>query len=150
MPLCANDKRRRKTLKRKKMSSRTVAKDVDAYLAALPDEARATLEKIRKVIKAAAPAAVEVISYQIPTYKYHGMLVSFAAFPNHCGFYVGTYILEMEAFKDELKSYDIGKGTIRFPVNKPLPATLVRKIVKARMAQNEVKAAANKRKRAAL
>ena len=132
----------------KKMSSSVVAKDIDTYLDALPEEARATLEKIRKIIKATAPAAVEGISYQIPTYKYHGMLVSFAAFPNHCGFYVGTYI--MEEFKDELKPYDTGKGTIRFPVNKPLPATLVRKIVKARMAQNEAKAAASdKRKRAA-
>jgi len=114
----------------------TPARDVDSYLAAAPEEARATLEKLRKVIKAAAPKAAEVISYQIPTYKYHGPLVAFAAFPNHCGFYVMSTAV-MDAHRDELKSYDTAKITIRFPANKPLPAALVRKIVKARIAENE-------------
>jgi len=112
------------------------ARTVDDYLAALPEEARATLEKLRKTIKAAAPRADEVISYQIPTYKYHGPLVAFAAFKNHCSFYVMSSSF-LDAHKDELKAYDTAKGTIRFPIGKPLPAALVKKLVKARMEDNE-------------
>jgi len=112
------------------------ARTVDDYLAALPEEARATLEKLRKTIKAAAPKADEVISYQIPTYKYHGPLVAFAAFKNHCSFYVMSSSF-LDAHKDELKAYDTAKGTIRFPIGKPLPAALVKKLVKARMEDNE-------------
>jgi uncharacterized protein YdhG (YjbR/CyaY superfamily) len=89
------------------------AADVDSYLAAVPEEARAALEKLRKTIKAAAPKADEVISYQIPTYKHYGPLVGFAAFPNHCGFYVMSPAV-MDAHRDELESYDTSKGTIRF------------------------------------
>jgi uncharacterized protein YdhG (YjbR/CyaY superfamily) len=111
------------------------AQTVDDYLAALPDEARATLEKIRKTIKAAAPKATEVISYQIPMYKYHGMLVGFAAFKNHCSFFPGAK--PIATHKDELKAYETSKGTIRFPIGKPLPAALVKKLVKARIAENE-------------
>ena len=113
------------------------ATDVDDYLARVPPDARATLEKLRKTIKAAAPKAVEVISYQIPMFKYHGMLAGFAAFKNHCSLFVGSAV--MEAHKDELKRYDTSKGTIRFPVGKPLPAALVKKLVKARIEQNEAK-----------
>lgn len=112
------------------------ARDVDNYLAAVPEEARTALEKLRKTIKAVAPKATEVISYQIPTFKYHGPLVAFAAFPNHCGFYVMSTAV-MYALRGELKSYDTAKATIRFPAKKPLPAALVRKIVKARIAENE-------------
>ena len=115
------------------------ARDVDAYLAAVPKDPRATLEKLRKTIKAAAPKAVEVISYQIPAYKHHGLLVSFAASKNHCGFYVMSPEV-MRAHAAELKDYDVGKGCIRFPVDKPLPATLVRKLVKARIVENEARA----------
>lgn len=110
--------------------------NVDEYLAAVPEDARATLEKLRKTIKTAAPKATEAISYQIPTYKYHGPLVAFAAFKNHCGFYVMSPAV-MDAFKDELTPYDTAKATIRFPVDKPLPATLVRKLIKARIKENE-------------
>jgi uncharacterized protein YdhG (YjbR/CyaY superfamily) len=112
-------------------------KTVDEYLAALPEEARATLEKIRKAIKAAAPKATEVISYQMPMYKHHGMLIGFAAFKNHCSIFPGTGAIERH--KDELKSYGTSKGTIRFPIGKPLPAALVKKLVKERVAENEVK-----------
>ena len=111
------------------------AQTVDDYLAALPEEARATLEKLRKVVKAAAPKATEVISYQIPMYKHHGMLVGFAAFKDHCSFFPGAN--PIATHKDELKAYETSKGTIRFPIGKPLPAALVKKLVKTRVAENE-------------
>jgi uncharacterized protein YdhG (YjbR/CyaY superfamily) len=119
--------------------TRSFARDVDTYLARLPEETRATLDKLRKIIKAAAPKAEEVISYQIPAYKYHGMLVGFAGFPNHCSFFVMKSSF-LAAFKDELKGYDLSTGTIRFPIGKPLPSALVKKLVKARVAENEARA----------
>ena len=112
------------------------ARDVDDYLAAAPEEARATLEKLRKTLKATAPEANEVISYRIPTYKHHGMLVGFGATKNHCAFYVMSTSV-MDAHKAELKPYDTGKGTIRFPAGNPLPDELVTKLIKARIAENE-------------
>ena len=123
----------------------TPLKTVDAYLAALPEEARATLEKIRKAIKAAAPKATEVISYQIPMYKQHGMLVGFAAFKDHCSFFPGAK--PVATYKDELKAYETSKGTIRFPIGKPLPAALVKRLVKARIAENEKRASEKAKKR---
>jgi uncharacterized protein YdhG (YjbR/CyaY superfamily) len=118
---------------------------VEDYLAALPQDARATLEKIRKAIKAAAPKATEVISYQMPMYKHHGMLVGFAAFKDHCSLFPGAEPLAI--YKDELKAYKTSKGTIRFPIGQPLPAALVKKIVKSRVAENEKRAAAKEKKR---
>lgn len=118
------------------------ARDVDEYLAGVPKEARATLEKLRKTIKAAAPMASEGISYQMPMYKHHGMVVGFAAFKDHCSLFPGSAV--MEAHKEDLKRYDTSKGTIRFPASKPLPAALVRKLVKARIAENEERAAARR------
>ena len=123
----------------------TPLKTVDAYLAALPEEARATLEKIRKAIKAAAPKATEVISYQIPMYKQHGMLVGFAAFKDHCSFFPGAK--PVATYKDELKAYETSKGTIRFPIGKPLPTALVKRLVKARIAENEERASEKAKKR---
>ena len=114
------------------------AKDVDEYLAGVPKEARATLVKLRKTIKAAAPMASESISYQMPMYKHHGMVIGFAAFKDHCSLFPGAAV--MDAHKEELKRYDTSKGTIRFPANKPLPAALVKKLVKARIAENEARA----------
>jgi len=112
---------------------------VDNYLAEVSLEARATLEKLRKTIKAVVPRAVEVISYQIPTFKLDGrMLVSYAAFKDHCSFFPGA--APIKAHEDELKSYQTSKGTIRFPTSKPLPATLVRKLVKTRIKENEARA----------
>ena len=113
----------------------TTAKTVDEYLATLPKEARATLEKIRKTIKAAAPKAAEVISYQMPMYKQHGMLVGFAAFKDHCSLFPGAHAIATH--KDELKAYKTSKGTVRFPTGKPLPSVLVKKLVKACIAENE-------------
>jgi uncharacterized protein YdhG (YjbR/CyaY superfamily) len=120
-----------------------IPKTVDEYLARVPDDARATLEKLRQTIRAAAPQAVEVISYQMPMFKHHGMLVAFAAFKDHCSFFAGSGV--MDAFADELKNYKTSKGTIRFTVSKPLPATLVKKLVKARIKHNEANATRKKR-----
>ena len=114
------------------------ARNVDEYLAGVPKEARATLEKLRQTIKAAAPMASEVISYQMPMYKQNGMVVGFAAFKNHCSIFPGSAV--MDAYKEELKPYDTSKGTIRFPADKPLPAALVKKLVRARIKENEARA----------
>jgi uncharacterized protein YdhG (YjbR/CyaY superfamily) len=111
--------------------------EVDEYLAKVPDEARAALEKLRKTIRAAAPKATEGFSYGIPAFKLHGRpLVSYAALKNHCSFFPMSPAV-MDAHRKELEPYDTSKGTIRFPVDKPLPATLVRKLVKARIAESE-------------
>jgi uncharacterized protein YdhG (YjbR/CyaY superfamily) len=109
---------------------------VAAYLKAVPPAPRAARQQLRKTIKAAAPKATEGISYGIPMFKHHGMLVGYAAFKEHCSFFPGT---ALNAFKRELASYATSKGTIRFTVDKPLPAALVRKLVKARVAQNEAR-----------
>ena len=119
----------------KKVKPGAIPQTVDDYLATLPEESRATLEKVRKTIKAAAPKATEVISYQIPMYKQHGMLVGFAAFKDHCSLFPGAKALA--TYKDELKAYKTSKGTIRFPIGKPLPTALVKKLVKTRLAENE-------------
>jgi uncharacterized protein YdhG (YjbR/CyaY superfamily) len=95
------------------------------------------LNTIRATIRSAVPSqATEGISYGIPVFKYKGALVWFAAFSKHCSFFPGSLAV-IAAFKDELKDYQTSKGTIRFPVDKPLPAALVRKLVKARIAENE-------------
>ena|SRR5438876_9173360 len=115
-----------------------VPKDVDEYLAGVPEPARTTLNKIRAAIQTAVPPqATETISYGIPTFKYKGMLVSFAAFSKHCSLFPTSSVIE--AFKNELKDFFTSKGTIRFPLDRPMPATLVKKLVKARVAQNESK-----------
>src|SRR5262245_39910133 len=106
---------------------------VEAYLDDLPDEVRATLEPIRRAIGAAAPAATETIAYGMPAYRYQGRpLVYYAAFKKHCSFFPASY-QAMETFAEQLQRYDVDKGTIRFPIGKPLPATLVKGIVKARL-----------------
>lgn len=113
------------------------AKNVDEYLAKVPQEPRAVLERLRKQIRAAAPEAEEVISYQIPYYKYRGMLVAFAAFKNHCSIFVPGSA--KHTFKAELAAYKTHKATIQFSPKKPLPASLVKKLVKARIAENEAR-----------
>jgi uncharacterized protein YdhG (YjbR/CyaY superfamily) len=114
------------------------AKSVDEYLATIPEEARAALERLRKTIKSVVPDATEIISYQIPVFKYRGRpLVGFGAAKNHCSFYVMSSSV-IPAHKDKLESYDTSTGTIRFSANKQLPAALVRMLVKARIAENEV------------
>src|SRR5688572_19032038 len=113
---------------------------VDEYMAELPEKERTVLSNLRKTIKATAPKADEVIGYGMPGYKYHGMLVYFAAFKNHCSFFPGTSMLE--AFGKEVEPFKTSKGTLQFTVDKPIPATLVKKIVKERMRQNELNALA--------
>ena len=110
-------------------------KTIDEYLAALSEDKRAALEKLRKTIRAAAPKAEECISYQLAAFRQNGMLVAFGATANHCAFYLMSSST-VEAHKDELKDYDTSKGTIRFQADNPLPAALVRKLVKARIAEN--------------
>jgi uncharacterized protein YdhG (YjbR/CyaY superfamily) len=111
-------------------------KTIDEYLAALSDDKRAALEKLRRTIRAAAPKAKECISYQIPAFRHNGMLVGFGATAKHCAFYPMSSTT-VEAHKNELKDYDTSKAAIRFQADKPLPAALVRKLVKARIVENE-------------
>ena len=114
----------------------TAIATIDEYLAALPADKRAALEKLRKAIRHAAPKAVETISYGMPAFKLNNRaLVYFGAAAKHCSFYPGSATL-LELMSDELKAYGTSKGTIRFQPDKPLPATLVKKIVKARIAEN--------------
>src|SRR4051812_5579975 len=101
---------------------------IDEYIALQPSQLRATLEQLRQIIKKAAPDAEEVISYQMPGFKFQGMLVWFAATKNHYGFY--PFSKTLEVFKNKLKPYDLSKGTIRFPLDKPLPVKLITEIVK--------------------
>lgn len=121
-----------------RMGRRPAPGNVDEYLARVSEPARSTLNKMRAVIRSVVPPeATEAISYGIPAFKYKGMLVWFAAFSKHCSLFPGSSVIE--AFRKELKGYATSKGTIQFPVDKPLPATLVKKLVKARVAQNENK-----------
>jgi uncharacterized protein YdhG (YjbR/CyaY superfamily) len=110
-------------------------RNIDEYLAPLSKEKRSALEKLRRDIQSAAPKAEECISYQIPAFRLGGrLLVAFGAAAKHCAFYPGAY--PVEAHKAELEAYDTSKGTIRFPADSPLPATLVRKLVKTRIAEH--------------
>lgn len=111
---------------------------VDAYIAAAPVPAQPILRQLRHVIKAAAPQAEERISYGMPSYEYHGRLVYFAAFKSHVGLYaVGQ---EQDSYAKELSGYLTGKSTARFPIGQPLPSALIRKVVRARVKENEAKA----------
>lgn len=112
---------------------------IDEYLAGVPEPARGTLNKVRAAIRSAVPTGTtEVISYGMPGFKSKGMLVWYAAFENHCSFFPTPAVIE--TFKDELKGFTTSKGTIQFPADKPLPAALVKKMVKARLARVEKKA----------
>ena len=111
---------------------------MDEYLAGVPEPARTTLNKIRAAIRSAAPPeANETISYGIPAIKYNGVLLWFAAFSDHCSLFPTASVIQ--TFKSDLKRYSTSKGTIKFPTDKPLPAALIRKMVKARVAQMEGK-----------
>jgi uncharacterized protein YdhG (YjbR/CyaY superfamily) len=120
------------------MIKRVPAKSVDAYLKKLPSDQRAALEKIRAVIKAAAPEAEELISYHIPMYKYFGHLVCFAAYEGHCSFYVVNKKI-LTDFAKELSAYKVSGTTVHFSPTDPLPLSLVKKIVRRRMKENEGK-----------
>src|SRR5438105_11941728 len=112
---------------------------VDEYIQAVPEPARGTLKKIRSIIRSVVPpGTTEAISYGIPMFKYKGALFGYAAFTNHCSLFpMGSSVIQ--AFKDDLKGFQTSKGTIRFPVDKPPPTPLLKKLVKARIAQNELK-----------
>lgn len=115
------------------------AKNVDVYLASAPRELRTVLENLRAAIKAAAPKAEELISYQIPTYKYHGPLVHFVARESYCSF-IAVSKTVLEKFKTALAGFDTSGTTIHFTAKKPIPAALVKKIVKVRAAENAAQA----------
>jgi uncharacterized protein YdhG (YjbR/CyaY superfamily) len=110
---------------------------IDEYIKTFPEEIQSILGKIRKTIRKAAPDAVEAISYQMPTFKLNGNLVHFAAFRNHIGFY--PVPSGIDAFKKELEHYIAGKGTLRFPLDKPIPYDLIEKIVVFRAKENLAK-----------
>ena len=119
--------------------SNKVPKDIDEYLEDVPEPARTTLNKVRAAIRSAAPPeATEAISYGIPTFRYQGGLIAFAAFKKHCSLFPMSMAV-MAEFKKELEGYETSKGTIRFPLDKPLPAALLKRMVIARIEQNESK-----------
>jgi uncharacterized protein YdhG (YjbR/CyaY superfamily) len=124
--------------RRSSAKSNAAPKTVDEYLASVPEPARSTLGKIRAAIRSAVPAqATETISYRMPAFKHKRVLVWFAAFSDHCSLFPTAAVIE--TFKNELKGFSTSKGTIHFPIDKPLPIALVKKLVKARVAQNEIK-----------
>jgi uncharacterized protein YdhG (YjbR/CyaY superfamily) len=115
-----------------------VPKNVDEYLARVPEPARSTLKRLRAVIRSAVPPdATETISYRIPAFRYKEVLVWFAAFSDHCSLFPTASVIE--TFKNELEGFSRSKGTIHFPTDKPLPAPLIKKLVKARVAHVESK-----------
>ena len=111
------------------------AATIDEYLARLPDDQRGALERVRRTVRTAAPGAEECISYGLPAFRLNGMLVAFGATPNHCAFYPMSSSTVAD-HKEELRNYDTSKGAIRFQPDKPLTAALIRKLVKARIAEN--------------
>lgn len=120
------------------------AKSIDQYLADQPEEIRILLEKLRHTILSTAPGAVEIISYGMPAFKLDGrLLVGFAAFKNHCSFFPWNGHT-VDVFREELKNYHTSKGTIQFTLQKPLPVTLIKKIVKARIQENRAKSKSKK------
>jgi uncharacterized protein YdhG (YjbR/CyaY superfamily) len=113
---------------------KTTFKDIEEYISIQTPEVQIVLEQMRQTIKKAAPRAEEVISYNMPAFKYHGMLVYFAAYKNHIGFYA-TPTGHFE-FKEELSVYKQGKGSVQFPLNNPLPLDLISRIVTFRVKEN--------------
>ncbi len=113
-------------------------KSIDEYLAAVPEPAHTTLQKVRAAIRSSLPpGATETISYKIPAFKHGEIIIWFAAFANHCSIFPTARVIEQ--FKNDLKPYIISKGTIQFPTDKPFPASLLKKMVKARLTQIEGK-----------
>ena len=109
-------------------------KTIDEYIATFPKDIQTTLEKLRQAIRESAPNAKEAISYQMPAFKLNGNLVYFAAFKNHIGFFPTSSAIE--AFKEKLSPYELSKGTVRFPVNEPIPFDLIKEMVKFRVREN--------------
>jgi uncharacterized protein YdhG (YjbR/CyaY superfamily) len=111
---------------------------VDEYISSIPTGTKEKIEGLRKAIKQAAPKAEEVISYNMPAFKFHGMVTFYAAYKTHIGFYPTASGISV--FKKDLEKYELAKGTVRFPLDKPLPLVLIKKIVKFKMSENLVKA----------
>jgi uncharacterized protein YdhG (YjbR/CyaY superfamily) len=122
------------------------AADLDAYFAEVSPDLQAPLQELRRIIRSVVPDATETISYHMPTFVHHGGLLCYAAFKSHLGLFPmsGTVL---DRFADELQDYRTGKGTLRFDPSKPLPRALIKKLVKARVAENEAKAGAKKQRR---
>jgi len=120
-------------------------KNIDEYIATFPAGTRTLLEVLRATVKSAAPDAVEAISYQMPAFKLFGMLVYFAAYQHHIGFYPGAS--GVVAFAEDLKGYKTSKGTVQFPLDKALPIDLITKIVQFRVTENTQKAEVKKKKK---
>ena len=119
-------------------------RSVDAYIAAQKEDKQPVLEHIRQVIRRIVPQAEETISYQIPMYKYHGMLVGFAAHTNHCSFTTAN-ATTLEMFREALNGYKFSPSTVQFSPEKPLPDELLERIIRQRVAENESRAAAKKK-----
>jgi uncharacterized protein YdhG (YjbR/CyaY superfamily) len=119
-------------------------KNIDEYVAGFPRDVQETLQKIRRIIGEAAPDAAETIKYRMPTFVLHGNLVHFAGFEKHIGFYPTPSAIE--AFSAELAGYESAKGSVQFPLNRPVPFTLIRKMVEFRMKETREKIASRKRK----
>jgi uncharacterized protein YdhG (YjbR/CyaY superfamily) len=117
-------------------------KNIDEYISNFPNDIQKILKQVRAIVKKAAPMAEETIKYEIPTYVYKGNLVHFAAFKNHIGFYPSPS--GIEAFKKELSIYKGAKGSVQFPLGKPMPLELISKIVEFRVKENLAKVAKNK------
>lgn len=127
-----------------KLYNMSKANDIDRYISQFPLPAREKLEEIRTIIKKTIPKAEEIISYQMPAYKINGVLVYFAGYKNHIGFYpTGSGI---RAFKDEFKDYKWSTGAVQFPLDKPLPVKLIQRMVKFRLKEDAEKAASKKKK----
>ncbi len=116
---------------------KTNYKSIDEYIKTFPSDVQKILKQVRETIKKSAPEAEETINYQIPTFKLNGNLVHFAAFKNHIGFYPGSKAVVV--FKKELKPFKCSKGAIQFPIDKAMPLSLIKKIVKYRVKENSIK-----------
>jgi uncharacterized protein YdhG (YjbR/CyaY superfamily) len=119
----------------KKETTKNNSEAVDQYLAQLPEDQREVLEKLRQTIKKLVPEVEEFISYKMPAYRYHGMLCGFAAFKKHCSYFPWDS-KTVEDFKTELKDFKTSAGTIQFTPEKPIPDTLLKKILQARVKAN--------------
>ena len=127
------------------MPDKTRSKDIDKFIAGFPKEVREMLEKVRETIREAAPEAEETINYGIPTFTLKGNLVHFSGFKNHIGFYPTPS--GIEKFKKELSAYEMAKGSVKFPLDQPVPYDLITKIVKFRVKENLEKAEAKRKKK---
>jgi uncharacterized protein YdhG (YjbR/CyaY superfamily) len=127
------------TAKKAAATSTPAAEAVDDYLSKVTDRAREMLGEIRAIVLSMVPPeAVEIFSYGLPGFYYKGVLLSYGAYKNHCGFYPGSPPL-LNSLAEELKDYKTARGSVQFPYDKPLPEALVRKIVRARIAENEAR-----------